>query len=240
MRAILLIARRDLLGYLRTMGGYVIIAALLFILGLLFNSYGLGGAEKRSAEVLAVFFRLASACTVAVAVLLSTRLVAEEKQSGTITLLYSAPVRDVEIVLGKFLSGLGFLAIFLALSTFMPALIFVNGKVSFGHILAGYLGLLLMGAGSVAIGTLGSTLAGTQVVAVILSAVIQVAMYACLWLAHVAERPLSDLFAALAYFPHFAPFELGLVNGKDVVYYLLVSYVALFSATRVLEARRWK
>lgn len=240
MRAVMLIARRDLLGYLRTMGGYVIIAAVLFILGLLFNSYGLGGPDKRSAEVLAVFFRLASACTVVVAILMSTRLLAEEKQTGTITLLYSAPVRDVEIVLGKFLSGMAFLTIFLALSTFMPALIFVNGKVSFGHVLAGYLGLFLMGAGSIAIATLASALAPTQVVAVILAAVMQVAMYAFLWLAHVAERPLSDLFAALAYFPHFAPFETGLVASKDVVYYLAVAYVALFGATRVLEARRWK
>lgn len=240
MRAILLIARRDLLAYLRTMGGYIIIAALLFILGLLFNSFGLGGAEKKSADVLAVFFRLASACTVVAAVLLSTRLLAEEKQTGTITLLYSAPVRDFEIVVGKFLSGLAFLGIFLALSTFMPALIFVNGKVSFGHIVSGYLGLFLMGAGSLAIGMLGSTLASSQVVAVMLSAVLQVAMYACLWLAQVSERPLSDLFAALAYFPHFSQFEVGIVSSKDVIYFLLVVYVALFSATRILEARRWK
>src|SRR5260370_31128044 len=162
----------------------------------MFNAIGLAGS-KRSGEVLNQFFFLSSGMTIAAAVFISMRLLAEERQDGTISLLYSSPVRDGEIVLGKFFSGLAFLAILIALTAFMPALIFVNGKVSFGHIAAGYLGLLLLGSASLAIGTFGSALSKSQIVAVIISGCLVVGLLTYWLLAHVAQRPLSDIFTAM-------------------------------------------
>jgi ABC-2 type transport system permease protein len=233
--------RREVGAYMRSMTGYVIIALALAILGLFFNTYGLGGMDKTSSQVLQVFFELASALAVAgPSVFISMRLLAEERQTGTIALLYSSPVRDGEIVVGKFLSAVVFLAILLATTVFMPLLIFVNGKISLGHMAAGYVGLLLLGSACLAVGTLGSALARSQILAVITSAAMIAALYACLYLARATERPLSEIFTALAFFPHFQPFESGIIHLKDVIFYVAVSYISLFAATRVLEARRWR
>ena len=160
MTAIWLIARRELGAYLRTWSGYIIAAAALLIQGILWNAIALGTEHNRlSSEVLFWFFWVSSGVVMTAAVLLSMRLLAEERQLGTLVLLASSPVHERDIVLGKFFSALAFLVLMTAPSIFMPLLIMVNGKLSFGHVAAGYLGLFLLGSASLAIGTLGSALA---------------------------------------------------------------------------------
>jgi ABC-2 type transport system permease protein len=240
MNIVWLIVRRELGAYLRTWTGYIIVACVLLIVGILFNALALPG-ERRSAEVLKEFFFYTSGPTMIASVFLSMRLLAEEKQTGTLVLLTSSPVRDWQIILGKYLSGFLFLAGMILLTAFMPALIMINGKISLGHVLAGYLGLLLLGSACMAIGTLGSTLARTQLVALIVSAVMVVSMLLLWMLALVTDRPLNSLFQALAlYQRHQVPFQVGVVHLRDVVYYLALTYFALFLSTRVLEARRWR
>ena len=241
MRAIWLISRRELASYLRTMSGYVIIAVALAVLALAFNGVVISGSEQRSSEVLSEYFRWASFFTTVVGILLSMRLLAEERQRGTVALLFSSPVREVEVVVGKYLSALLFLGLFLATTLFMPGLIMVHGKISFGHLFAGYLGLMLIGSAAVAIGTFGSALANGQVLAVIISSGIAVGLTITWMLAHVTERPLSDVMSAMAFWnQHFTPFMSGIIHVRDVVYYLVVTYLGLFASTRVLEARRWR
>lgn len=241
MSATVLIARRELSAYLRSMTGYIIAAAVLVVDGLLFNAFAMGGPDKLSSEVLNLFFYFSSGTTIIASVFISMRLLAEERQTGTLVLLTSSPVHDWEIVVGKFLSALIFLTMITAVTVFMPLLIFVNGKISLGHMAAGYLGLVLLGSAVLAIGTFGSALAKTQVLAAIFSGLIVVAMIVCWMVAKVTERPLSEVFLALAlHGRHFPPFQAGAVHIRDVVYYLMVTYVALFSATRVMEARRWR
>lgn len=240
MRASWLIARRELSAYFRSFTGYVVIAVVLALDALMFNSYAMEGA-RRSAEVLGRFFYISSGTTMVAAIFLSMRLLAEERQAGTITLLYASPIRDSEIIFGKWLSAFLFLALMTLCTFFMPLLILVNGKVSAGHLVAGYLGLLLLGGASVAIGTFGSTLARSQVLAVIISGVILVALLICWLLAAISDRPLNEVVTAMAlHGVHFAPFQAGIVHVRDVFYYLVVTYVFLFASTRVLEARRWR
>ena len=176
MSATLLIAQRELGTYLRSMTGYVIAAILLLVDGLLFNIFAIGGDDKLSATVLQQFFFYTSGLTMIASVFISMRLVAEERQTGTLVLLTSSPVKDGQIIVGKYLSGFLFLAMVLALTIFMPLLIRVNGKVSMGHLAAGYLGLLLLGSAAMAIGTLGSALARTQVLAAIFSGCMMAAL----------------------------------------------------------------
>lgn len=241
MNATFLIARRELGAYFRTMTGYVIAAIFLLLDGLLFQAFVLGNGEHLSSEVLSNFFYISSGLTMGASIFLSMRLLAEERQTGTLVLLTSSPVRDWEIVLGKFLSAFIFLGLITLASVYMPALIFVNGKISFGHMLAGYLGVLLLGAASLAIGTFGSVLARTQVLAAIFSGLMVVALIVCWLLAKVTEYPFNDVFVALAlHGRHFPPFQQGAVHLRDVAYYLMVTYVALFCAIRVMEARRWR
>jgi ABC-2 type transport system permease protein len=242
MTAIWLIARRELGAYLRTWSGYVIAAAALLVQGILFNAIALGSEHSRlSTEVLSMFFWTYSGAIMTASVLLSMRLLAEERQMGTVVLLASSPVREREIVLGKFLSAIVFLILITLPSVFMPLLILVNGKLSVGHVAAGYLGLFLLGSASLAIGTLGSTLARSQLLAVIISGAMLVGMILLHPLGSLTQRPLDEvLFALGIWHKHFPPFQSGMIHLRDVVYYLAVTYFALFVATRVLEARRWR
>jgi ABC-2 type transport system permease protein len=242
MTAVWLIARRELGAYLRTMSGYIIAAAVLFVNGILFNAFALGSQTDRlSTEVLSQFFYFSSGTTMIASVFLSMRLFAEERQTGTIVLLASSPLREREIVIGKYLSALIFLAMFTLAGSFMPLFILVNGKLSFGHVAAGYLGLLLLGSAALALGTLGSALARSQVLAAIISGGMVVGLVIVWLLGSITERPLNDVFLSLALWGrHFPPFQAGIINLRDVVYYLAVTYAALFICIRVLEGRRWR
>ncbi|MDB4981446.1 MAG: putative rane spanning protein [Myxococcales bacterium] len=241
MTVTMLIARRELGAYLRSMTGYIIAALVLLIDGLLFQAFVLGGPDKLSAEVLSNFFYISSGTTLTAAVFISMRLLAEERQTGTLQLITSSPVHDWELVLGKFLSAFVFLSMITLVTVYIPALIFVNGKVSIGHMTAGYIGLLLLGGAALAIGTFGSALARTQVLASILSGVMVVALLICWLLAKVTERPFTDIFTAMAlHGRHFQSFQSGQIHLRDVFYYLAVTYFALFCATRVMESRRWR
>lgn len=239
-RNVLLIAGRELRAMVGTMTGWVILAAYLTLAGLAFNVFALPGV-RRSGEVLSTFFFYTSGLTAAAAILISMRLLAEERQAQTLPLLYASPVDDVEIVLGKFLAALAFLWSMALLTVYMPLLVLVHGKVSVGHLVAGYLGMFLVGSVSLALGTFASALARSQVVSAILGASLLVALVITWNLARVSEPPFAGFFAALAlYNLHFAPFQAGVVHLRDVAYYLLVTWVLLFAATRVVEARRWR
>ncbi len=241
MSHILLIARRELAGYLRSPGGYIIAAALLLIDGLMFNSYAVGTGAKLSVRVLQDFFYITSGTTMIAAVLLSMRLLAEERQSGTLALLFTSPVREHEIIIGKFISALVFLLAITLLTIYLPALIMIRGKVSWGHIGAGYLGLGLLGGATLSIGVLGSSLARNQLVAGVLSATFVVALLLCWLLARVADAPIKGVLSYLAMFDqHFRPFQRGMLRLSDVVFFLSVIYFSLLASTRVLQSQRWQ
>ncbi len=237
----LLIARRELTSYLRTPSGWIIAAAVLLIDGLLFNAFALGTQPKPSTQVLQDFFYFAAGTTMIAAILLSMRLLAEERQAGTLSLLLTSPIREYQIVAGKFLSAFAFLLLLIGLTAYMPALIFVHGKVSLGHIAGGYLGLALLGGSALAIGVLGSSLGRNQLVAGVLSALFLVSLLLCWMVARVADPPLREVLRYLAPFDqHFLPFQRGMLRLSDVVFFVSVSWFALLAATRVLHSQRWR
>ena len=236
----LLIARREMFAYVRSPLGAVILAGALLIDGILFYNWGLS-QKLLSAEVLSEFFYSASGVTMAASLILSMRLIAEERQTHTFTLLNTAPIRDWEIILGKYLSAFGMIALLTLLTLYMPALIFVNGKVSLGHIAVGYAGLLLVGSATIAIGLFASALTRSQVVAAIVGAAILTALILLWMLASAVEPPLNDFLAALAFHHrNFQPFQSGILELKGVAYYGMITYFFLLSATKILEARRWR
>lgn len=239
MRNVLLLARRELGAYLRSPMGYVIIALVLFVDGLLYNYYALGGNPKFSSQVLQLYFAFATFMSMVAGVLLSMRLVAEEKQLGTLTLLLTSPIRDHEIVLGKFLSAFGFFCAMTLLGLYMPALVFVNGKVSVGHILGGYLGLFMLGGLSISVGLFASSLAKNQIVAAVTGGAIMTALYLFYLGANLAEPPLRDIFAYLSPQRHLQ-WQNGVLNTRDVFYYLSTTYLFLLLSTHVMQARRWR
>lgn len=241
MGATWLIAKRELGSYLRTPSGWVIAGIVLLIDGLLFNAFAIGSKAKLSTDVLQDFFYFASGTTMIAAILLSMRLVAEERAAGTLPLLLTSPVRERDVVLGKYLSALIFLSGMTLATAYMPALIFVNGKVSLGHVASGYLGLLLSGASALAIGTLGSTLARNQLVAGVLSAAMLVTLLLCWMLARIADAPVAQVIKYLALFDqHFRPLQRGVLQFSDLVYFASVIYLSLLAAVHALRAERWR
>lgn len=240
MREAWLIASRELAAYLKSPLGYIVAAAALFIDGLLFNTFALS-AEAQSAEVLRAFFYFSSGLVMTASVLLSMRSFAEERQSGTLVLLFTAPVREWQVVLGKFLAAFGMLVFLVLLSLYLPALIFVNGRVSLGHVFAGYLGLLALGACTTAMGVFASAMTRSQVLAAVLSAGIIVTFLLCWKLADITSAPISDAIGYLALFDkHFYPtFTKGLVNAKDLFFFAALSFLFLTGTSKVLAARRW-
>lgn len=236
-----IIARRELGGYFRTPSGYLIAAATLVVQGLLFNTRALGTGARLSSQVLIDFLRDSSGTTTVAAVLLTMRLFAEERQSGTLVLLFTSPVREFEIVIGKFVSALVVLSLLVLASVYLPALIFVNGKVSIGHIASGYLGLLLVGAATASLGVLGSALARTQLMAGVLATVLIFVLFLAWALSRVVDPPFGTIISYFSlYEKHFFPFMRGLVQLSDIVYYVSLTYLSLFAATRVIQSQRWQ
>jgi ABC-2 type transport system permease protein len=241
MRAISIIYRRELGAYLRSPFGWVIAAILLFVTGLLCQGLAMRG-EKYSAIVLEQFFYWSSAMPLFGGVLLSFRLLSEERQNHSMVLLTTSPIRDADIVIGKFLAALTFLAILLALSIYMPIMIKVNGKITWAQVLVGYLGMLLLGAATLAIGLFGSALTRQQLIAAVLSAAMVGVLAFIQILANVTEAPVKDAIEQVAlWWVHYQyGFMKGILNLKDVVYYLATTYFFLLLSIKTLEAKRWQ
>lgn len=236
-----LIIKRELRAFFNTWSGYIIVALALLIEGILFNAFALGSKPKFSADVLASFFYYSSGLTMVAALFLAMRLIAEEKQAGTIVLFFTSPLSERELVYGKFLSAFIFLTIMHVISLYMPVLIMINGKISLGHLAAGYLGLSLIGAATVALALFCSTIATGQLIAGLLASGMLVTMLIMWILSGVVEEPFKSLFSYLAiHNDHFNPFSKGLVNTKHIIYYLSVTAFFLESSVRVLKVRRWQ
>ena len=241
MRNVGLIIRRELGSYLKRPSGWFIAAAVLLLDGLLFNAFGIGTEPQLSSTVLQLFFYWAGIVTMLGGVLFSMRLLAEERWTGTDVLLFTSPIRESEIVIGKYLSALAFLTLVTLLTLYLPSLIFWNGRVSFGHIAAGYLGMILLGATTLAVGTFASSLTRNPFLAVILAGVFVGLMELCWPLGQIADPPLTEILSYVAlHTKHFSPFQRGLLQMSDVVFYLSVIYLSLLGATKVLESQRWR
>lgn len=240
MSAIGLIARRELHGYLRSPLGYLILAAILLIDGLLFNGFAMGG-EKLSYQVLYQFFFFSSGTTMVASIFITMRLFAEERQTGTLMLLQTSPTGDWAMVLGKFLGAYAFLLLLTALTLYMPLMVLVNGKVTWGHLFTGYLGLALLGAACVALGTLASSLAANQILAAVLSGAMIVALLVMWMLAKQVDGPLGFIIAHMSLFDrNFQPFAKGILMSQGALYYASLTYFSLLAARAVIGGRRWR
>jgi ABC-2 type transport system permease protein len=241
MRATSIIYRRELGSYLRSPLSWVVAAVILLGQGIFFQMFAMRG-EQLSAIVLERFFLISSYAVGLAAIVLSFRLLAEERQTGSLVILTTSPVRDWEIVAGKFLAALTFLAIMLLLSVYMPILIKVNGKISVAQIFVGYLGLFLYGAVGLAIGMFGSSLTRQQFIALLVAAAILVILSNIYQLGTRLDPPVRGVVEQLdLWWIRFqGSFQKGILNLKDVVFYIGVTYFFLLLSTKTLEAKRWQ
>ncbi|HUH00447.1 MAG TPA: ABC transporter permease subunit [Kofleriaceae bacterium] len=242
MTATSIIFRREMASYLRSPIGYTVAALSLLVAGMMFQAFALGSGEKLSADVLRQYFWFMSGIVQFIGVALSFHVITNERTANTITLLNTSPVRDRDIVLGKFLSVFVFLGLTLAASVYMPLLIMVNGKISMSQLLVGYLGLWLLGGVSAAIGVFASSLTRHMLVAAVIALCINGVLVFLFPMAKVVDAPLVEVFQNLdLWHIHFqGGFMVGVLNLKDVVYYLAFIYFFLLLATKTLELKRWQ
>ncbi len=239
MKAIYLLTKRELGYHLNTLWGYALIAFVLLIDGLLFNSFSLTSTPRYSSDVLEDFFYFSSGTTMIAGILLAMRLFAEERQSGTLVLLETTPISEAQIVAGKFLGALLFLTLITSLTIYMPIFIQINGKVSWAQIGTGYLGLFSLAAVTISIGLLASTLAKNQLFSAIIGAGILVLFLLGWLMGKITEAPLNEIFSYLAIFDrHYQPFMRGRINSESLFFYFSVTLLFLLLSTRILQTRR--
>ena len=172
--------------------------------------------------------------------LMTMRLIAEERQAGTLELLLTYPIRDGAILLGKYLAAVGLYAVLLGLTLLYPVLIWYFVPLDWGPILTGYLGLLLLGSAFLAVGVFASSLTGNQIVAAVSTFGILLILWVIGWGADYAGGTLGKVLSHVSVIDHFDNFTKGVIDTKDVIYYVDVTVLALFLALRSLEVRRWK
>ena len=172
--------------------------------------------------------------------MLTMRLFAEEKRSGTIELLLTFPVRDGEVLLGKFAAAMGLFLMLLGFTAFYPGVVAYFTRVEWGPLLSGYLGLVLLGSAFLSVGLLVSSLTENQIVASVVTFVVLLIFWVIGWAADLAGSNWKALFQYLSIAEHLENFGKGVVDTKDVVYYLSVIALSLFLTMRSLESKRWR
>ena len=172
--------------------------------------------------------------------MITMRLFAEEKRTGTIELLLTSPITDIEVILGKFLGAMTLYIGLLIISFLSMAMLFIYGKPDWHPIAIGYLGLLLQGAALLAIGTFISNCTKNQIVAGVAGFAVCLMLWILNWLSEFGNSIVERLLAYIAVTSHFESFSKGVLDTKDIVYYLSVIFVGLFLTARSMESLRWR
>ena len=242
MRNIIAITKRELYGYFSTPLAYVFIVIFLFLTGI-FTFY-LGAFYERGQADLEPFFRFHPWLYLFLIPAISMRLWSEERKSGTIELLMTLPISVPEAVVGKFLAAWCFSAVALALTFPMWMTVNYLGEPDNTVIVAGYIGSLLMAGGYLAIGSCVSALTRSQVIAFVISVAVcflfvlsgfpLVLDFFQGW----APQALIDAIASVSFLTHFVSMEKGVIDVRDLVYYLVLVSFWLYATVVVIEARK--
>jgi len=233
----LAIAERELRSYFVSWVAYAIAAAFLVITGFLFTAIV---QQTREASLRPLLGNL-SVLFLFITPALTMRLLAEEHRTGTIELLLTSPVRETELVVGKFLGSLGFLVAILIATLYYPFLLYVfGGNPDHGPILTGYLGVLLQGASFLAVGLLASSLTGNQAVAAVVAFAALLFLWLIDFLGNLMPGTAGEIVRYLSVNRHVTDFSRGVIDTKDVVFYLSLIVACLFLAVRSVESRRWR
>jgi len=172
--------------------------------------------------------------------MITMRLFAEEKRTGTIELLITSPVTDLEIILGKWLAAVALYASILLVSLLSMVTLFMYGNPDWRPVLVGYLGLLLQGGCLLAIGTFISTWTRNQIVAGVAGFSVCLLLWVLDWLSSFQDSVGAKVVAYLSVLQHFDSFSKGVLDSKDILYYLSAIFIGLFLTARSLESLRWR
>ena len=245
------IFKREFKSYFVSPIAYIVISIFLLIIGwLFFSTFFLSGQASMYGYTLccgclmlvfaAEFFTLLPITFAFIIPAVTMRLFSEEMNVGTYEILLTLPVTFRDIIVGKFLAAVAFVSIMLLPTIFYAISITTLGQLDWGPVIGGYIGALLLGAAFCAIGLLASTLTRNQVIAFIIGMVI------CFSLTLLVDYGLYVLLPAawvktFQYFSasfHFQNIAKGVIDSRDILYFLTVMFVALYGANLIMQEKK--
>ena len=258
VRNVILIFKKELLSFFSSFVAYAVIAVFLAITGYLFYSllanFSILSFQAQANPMIArqhnllninetvvrPLFGNISMIMLLMTPLLTMRLLAEEKKSGTMELLLTYPVRDSEVVVGKYLACLVVLLALLLPTATYPALLVVWGEPEIMPIVTGYLGLFLLGSAFIALGVFASSVTENQIVAASLAVGILFFFWLMSYSVTFVSPGIGQIISYIAISEHLDSLAKGVVDTEDIVYYLGFVLVFLFLTLRAVEANRWR
>ncbi len=258
MRNIAAIFHKELKTYFTSPIAYVLAAVFLVITGYFFygmtvtfsneclyymqyaSRYGGMPALNLNQQVIRGMFGLISFISLFIIPMLTMRLYAEEKRSGTMELLMTSPVRITETLLGKFFACFSLYAVIIGLTVLYQIILGVYGHPDWGPVLSGYLGTLLMGAAFIAVGIFASSVTESQIIAVVLGFG-ALLLFWVIGSASIFTRPgAGKIFSYLSILTHMLPFQKGVIDTQHILFYLSFIGFFLFLTVKVVESQRWR
>lgn len=235
MNKVLPIFRREMFAYFYSPVAYIVISVFLILTGWFFTSEMFLANDSSLRSVFGIipfiFIFFVPAITM--------RLISEEKKSGTIELMFTMPISDLEIVLGKYFAGLGLLVVAILFTIPYALTIMVLGYPDVGMLVCGYLGLILMGAAYVSIGVFASTISRNQVVAFIVAFVIIFVLWLINKFLMLIPPAIAPVLQYLSIDYHYENINRGVIDSRDITYYLSIIVFMLALAKTALESRKW-
>jgi ABC-2 type transport system permease protein len=252
VRNIMAIADKELRSYFSSPIAYIIIGFFLLPFGVFFYLYltafvrqsmqqaQFGGAMNINQNVIRYVLQNASVIILFIMPMITMRTYSEEKRSGTIELLLTSPLTDLEIIVGKFLGALGLYMALLSVTLPYMGILFYYGNPEWRPVAAGYLGLLLMGGTFVSLGLLISSTTNNQIVAGIVTFVVFLLLWIIGWFADSAGPTIGPITSWLSITEHFDDFSKGIIDTKHVLYYLSLITFGLFLTAKSVDTERWR
>ncbi|HYM10423.1 MAG TPA: ABC transporter permease subunit [Bryobacterales bacterium] len=255
MKSIWVLARRELSSYFSSPIAYIVLAMFAIIFGYFFYSAtaifvqysiqammnrGMAGPMNLNEFIIRPLLMNVSVIILFLLPMVTMRLFAEEKRSGTIELLLTSPLRDVEIILGKWLAAMLLYVCLLVISALDILILFRYGQPDWKALLVGYLGLILMGAAFMGLGAFISTLTKNQIIAASLTFGLFLLLWVLDWVTSYSQGTVGKVVSYLSITTHFENFAKGVLDLKDAIYYLSVIFIGLFLTLRSMESLRWR
>lgn len=243
MSTTLTIAKREFRSNFDSPLAYVVICLGLIALGFVFFYLNGGFWQADRASLAQLFAQAPRGLSFLVVPVVTMRLLAEERRSGTLEMLITLPVKDHEVILGKFLGAWGLVLVLILATALYPIMMFTwpwhLGALDSGPVLAGYIGLVLYSAAAVSIGLLISALTDSQVIAFFITFMLFLFLHFIGAASDNAPPAIRDVLSFISFDTRLAPFARGMVSTRDIVFFLSVTAGCLMAAFRALERRKW-
>jgi ABC-2 type transport system permease protein len=254
VRNVLAIAGKELRSYFASPMGYILIGLFALLFGAFFRVYLTGFAERSQQMAMGggggsinvnEWMIRGVLHNVAIIILfimpmVTMRTYAEEKRSGTMELLLTSPITDLQIILGKFLGAMGLFVAMLLVTAIDIAILFRIGNPELKPVLAGYLGLLLLGGCFLAVGLLISSLTKNQIVAGVMTFAVFLLLWIINWFADSVGPTGRTIVSFLSITEHLDDFTKGIIDTKHIVYYLSFITFGLFLTAKSVDSERWR